>query len=322
MNRLRMAAFGILALLGTHASAQVTLTQWGVSASTAWGDCTLAWPCNVVGQSLWGPPILSEPQPLAQPGGLNQTFADTLLVQEVHDTFDYPYNVDMGTARAQVQLDNTNVSVPVLKAKALSNSHDGWVSATAFGVQGYKFTGTSPTQISLDASLTGTIVNDADTTYALPVSDVTGFSVGVWLLVPDPGTFPTDPAATLGELVSALTQPVTNVVSEWYPASNQFVAFNATGNVDEGPLALLTINLNPGDEFYLMAGLTASATGIDRSADAFGTLTLNFNSTELLPAGVAAVPEPETYAMMLVGIGLVGWQLQRKSRHSRARRLR
>ena len=24
------------------------------------------------------------------------------------------------------------------------------------------------------------------------------------------------------------------------------------------------------------------------------------------------IPEPETYAMMLVGIGLIGWQLRRK----------
>jgi hypothetical protein len=32
---------------------------------------------------------------------------------------------------------------------------------------------------------------------------------------------------------------------------------------------------------------------------------------------ITAVPEPETYAMMLVGISLVGWQLRRKSRRSR-----
>jgi hypothetical protein len=67
--------------------------------------------------------------------------------------------------------------------------------------------------------------------------------------------------------------------------------------------------------------LTASATGGGRSADAFGTLTMTLDNTDLLPSGVAAVPEPETYSMMLIGIGLVGWQLQRKSRRSRAHRL-
>jgi len=30
--------------------------------------------------------------------------------------------------------------------------------------------------------------------------------------------------------------------------------------------------------------------------------------------GVSAVPEPQTYAMMLIGVGLIGWQLRRHSR--------
>lgn len=33
-----------------------------------------------------------------------------------------------------------------------------------------------------------------------------------------------------------------------------------------------------------------------------------------------AIPEPETWAMMLVGVGLVGWQLRRKIRSSAAHR--
>jgi len=32
------------------------------------------------------------------------------------------------------------------------------------------------------------------------------------------------------------------------------------------------------------------------------------------------IPEPETYAMMLVGLGLVGWQMRRKMRQSAASR--
>jgi hypothetical protein len=30
---------------------------------------------------------------------------------------------------------------------------------------------------------------------------------------------------------------------------------------------------------------------------------------------VTAVPEPETYAMMLAGLGLLGWVTRRKKRH-------
>ena len=35
---------------------------------------------------------------------------------------------------------------------------------------------------------------------------------------------------------------------------------------------------------------------------------------------VALVPEPETWAMMLIGVGLVGWQLRRKAKSSAASR--
>lgn len=35
---------------------------------------------------------------------------------------------------------------------------------------------------------------------------------------------------------------------------------------------------------------------------------------------VALVPEPETWAMMLIGVGLVGWQLRRKAKSSAANR--
>lgn len=38
-------------------------------------------------------------------------------------------------------------------------------------------------------------------------------------------------------------------------------------------------------------------------------------------ANVSLVPEPETWAMMIVGVGLVGWQLRRKIRSSQATRL-
>ena len=51
----------------------------------------------------------------------------------------------------------------------------------------------------------------------------------------------------------------------------------------------LDITLDNGDEFYLLAGLTASADGTGAFADAFSTLEMSFNSTNLTPA---AVPLP------------------------------
>jgi hypothetical protein len=52
------------------------------------------------------------------------------------------------------------------------------------------------------------------------------------------------------------------------------------------------------------SGLTFSTAG--------GSLTLVFNEAVGVNASVAAVPEPEEWAMMLVGFGLVGWQAKRK----------
>jgi hypothetical protein len=111
-------------------------------------------------------------------------------------------------------------------------------------------------------------------------------------LEPDAVTFPTVPAAKLGELVNSVLTSTT-VVDSWEPVDS-----NADGLVAES--GILTINVNPGDEFYLMAVLAASAAGSARSADAFSTLTSFDNPAGLTPAGVAAVPEPETYAMMLL----------------------
>jgi hypothetical protein len=46
----------------------------------------------------------------------------------------------------------------------------------------------------------------------------------------------------------------------------------------------------------------------------------NFVRPEFAAGVSLPVPEPERHAMMLVGLGLIGWQLRRKSRRSSARR--
>jgi hypothetical protein len=43
-----------------------------------------------------------------------------------------------------------------------------------------------------------------------------------------------------------------------------------------------------------------------------GNLTLAYDEAVGVNAAIAAVPEPEEWAMMLVGFGLVGWQAKRK----------
>lgn len=296
MNRIRPIILGALLLAGQQAWATITVTQWGVSAVSAHADCSLAFPCNLASLvfGLWSPETH-----LPAAGGLNQTFASQLDVGHVHETV-FAGTVNMGLTSSQVQLDNTNVGVPVLKAKAQSNDDNGWVSAIAFGIQGYQYTGAAATTIELGAGLSGNIVNPK-------ASDVTGFSIGVWLLRPDPSlVFPAPTMPTLGAFVESVIAS-TEVAASWTPPDA-----NATGAVSlstgSSPLA---ISLEPGSEFYLMAGLAASATGPGTSADAFGTLTMNFvNGSSLVPAGVAPIPEPQIYVLLLAGLGLVAGRVR------------
>ena len=297
MNRVRPIVLGALLLAGQQAWATTTVTQWGVSAVSAHADCSLAYPCDFASLGvLWAPETH-----LPAAGGLNETFASQIDVGHVHVTG--AGLVDMGLTSSEVQLDNTNVGVPVLKARAQSYSNDGWVSAIAFGIQGYQYTGAGPTTIQLGAGLSGSIVNPVDGATGGP-SDVTGFSIGVWLLQPDPSlTFP-GPGATLASFVDSVISS-TQIAASWLPADS-----NAAGDVTLSTgLSPLSISLDPGDEFYLMAGLVASATGPGRSADAFGTLTMDFvDGSNLVPVGVAAIPEPQIYALLLAGLVLVAGQ--------------
>lgn len=58
--------------------------------------------------------------------------------------------------------------------------------------------------------------------------------------------------------------------------------------------------LNAGDSY----GFTMRGSNFDSDAHLVGTLSVN---------NVSAVPEPETYAMLLAGLGLMGFMVRRKS---------
>ena len=76
-------------------------------------------------------------------------------------------------------------------------------------------------------------------------------------------------------------------------------------------LSTLTFNLAGGDELLRYASF-AGYSGISQiqiiGNDPIGIDNLSFNA----PAIVAPVPEPETYAMMLVGLGLLGTVARRR----------
>ncbi|MCC6473283.1 MAG: hypothetical protein IT514_06010 [Burkholderiales bacterium] len=81
-----------------------------------------------------------------------------------------------------------------------------------------------------------------------------------------------------------------------------------------------------------MGSVTSPPTALPASFGFFATLTGSYTAivigkpSAVLPAGtfgvtVAAVPEPEVWAMMVVGLTLVGFRVIRKSRLSKAQRI-
>ena len=66
--------------------------------------------------------------------------------------------------------------------------------------------------------------------------------------------------------------------------------------------------LNSGDEVVYSNGLGAGSYRIDVAGDVSGST----GSTYTLDATVSAIPEPSTYALMLGGLGLVGFMARRR----------
>jgi hypothetical protein len=116
------------------------------------------------------------------------------------------------------------------------------------------------------------------------------------------------------------------------------VAFSQWFRGPTDGLRNLTIELFRGSELLQSVG-PSSPVVVGDSFGAFTQLALNNVlgagsyrlqlSGDVRPAGgsyfwtlntVAAIPEAETWAMMLIGVGLVGWQLRRKVRSRAAHR--
>lgn len=264
-------------MLSTPGFAAVSLTQWGASASTASADCSLL-NCSKVDFLLFNPIV-----PGTGSGGLNQVSASII---------DDAAPQGRGTASASADIAG-GFGVPVLKARAESVDANGWVSGTALAVQGFQFTGADGTLVTLDASLSGTVNNTSG-------SDVTGLSVGLWLMRDTPSfSFPNPVAGLDGLLLELALLPIADSMS-WDAL--------ATGAVDRSttttdPSDQLSISLNNGDEFYLLAALVAAADGTGAYADAFSTLEMQFNTTELVAA--STVPVPGALWLLVSGLPLL-----------------
>ncbi|MGB5539800.1 MAG: VPLPA-CTERM sorting domain-containing protein [Gammaproteobacteria bacterium] len=292
LNRFMVSALAAtLYVTSTPAFAAVTLTQWGATARTDSADCTgsVFGGCNIFELSL------EEGETV----GGSQTSSATIGSALVGSTTGLQ---GRGSAGASVQIPASGLSVPVLRARAESTMDDFFVSGAAFGIQAYQFTGADGTAISLDASLDG-FVNKP-----LSSSDLTGLEVNIWIMSADAVfTFPANPVPVADLVAQIILDSIFAGVDPFIAQLSWDAASTGSGSINRSTTSTdvadrLNFTLDNGDEFYLMAALSAGADGIGASALSWSTLTMEFDTTELLAA--SAVPLPA--AVWLFGTGLLG----------------
>lgn len=186
-----------------------------------------------------------------------------------------------GLGRAQATLSGSSY-LPELKA--LGSSDVGKRGAgTAFGVQGFIYSGPAKNltlDMNLDGSITDNPVGYTSNTLGASIAILKGSSLD-WF--PD--------FATLVFEVAGSTTTQVGVVQ----------MFLSEPGLNQSTSDSISFDVEPGDEFYVVTELNAS--GQNGTADAWNTLTLNFdNNSGLTPA---AVPEPTSLAVFATAIVLM-----------------
>ncbi len=261
----------------TLLASATTLTEWGTSASIISGTCPSDM-CSPLGVFLDG-----MNQELSV-GGINELTAATGV-----------NNLPQGNAQALATVTGGSLATPILKTQA-SATADSWLGAGAFAIQGYEYTGLSADTVLLDIFFDGVITN--------PDNDLaTGFGVGMYLFTADQIGFAdllaTNPYAVLGAL--ALTAGSSLPVEQIYQLN-----ITADGAVSE--IGQLSIDLSPGEQFYLAGGVLAAAGGAGAIADAYSTLTIVFDPQAVGSLGVASGSAvPELPVVMMFISAFLGW---------------
>jgi hypothetical protein len=289
MNKINSGLISLLTILFSQPlfANTANLTEWGTVANVVHSTC-IGDTCTLLDVFITGitPEIAA--------GSNNAVSAATGLV-----------SIPQGTAQSSGEITG-GLGTPILKAQA-SSATDSWIGAGAFAIQGYQYTGINTQIISMAVLFDGTITNpDADT--------ATGFGVGMYLFSPgqiDFSTLLNDPYSILGGLAlfaDVALLPTTQIYE--LEVTNSGIV-NATGH--------LSIELNPGDQFYLAGGILAAAGGQGAIADAFSTLTVDIDpefETLLDAASISAVPVPAAIWLFCTALfGLAGLKNFRRELH-------
>jgi len=188
-----------------------------------------------------------------------------------------------GNGQASANLSGPTL-LPTLGAEGFSGP-DSRIDTNAVGMLGYTYSGPGSTTISLDIELDGERGGTTDPIDAWVRSDVA-------VILGDVNDFVTDYGTFIFEVVPGT--PGLSVAG----TNNLSLDLGAGFQTKNGSI---TFSLNPGDEFFVWAGLQAG--GIRNGyGDAFNTLSLSFSDD----AGISPNAVPVPAAVWLFASGLIG----------------
>ena len=223
------------------------------------------------------------------------------------------------------------LATPQLKAQAQALSDPmSWSFGSTSVLQGYTWAGAAAMPVGFVGNLTYDLTQG-------PVAALAGLYASVWI-VDASFVDANDPMAHFNLLDNIVSNPhngATNPCSD-DPGVIGFSKYTDTSGSGPQSAALSLVDdctgnpltVQPGQQFYMLARLTTSASYMS-SADASHTFSIDLDPTtavearaqilaNLLPTAAASVPEPATWAMMIIGFGAVGTLARSTRRRSAA----